>query len=370
MMRLGSLVIVIFSTIDLSAQTPSPGPDTIVFTNDDKLVGHFVSSSGSSVKFKSDVLGDITVDWSKIKELHTASKVAVLRKGVRLDKHSDPSTVPQGTLNMEGQNIQVSAPPQAPQTIRVSDTATIVDQPAFEKALEHPPGLLHGWTGAITLAGTFVVATQDNETFSGAINLLRVEPSEAWIAPRNRTIFDFSASYGELSQPGTPAVKTSIYHADVERDEYLSPRIFAFGEAAFDHNYSQGLNLQQNYGGGIGWTVIQDANQTLDLKASMDYISQQFQVGPSESLVGSTFAQHYHRKFKRGLSADEVLSFTPAWNDTNAYTAWFNTQLTMPVYKHLSASTGVIDTFLNNPPVGFKKNSFQYILGLTYTLTH
>ena len=365
---LASAFVITWVSICIRAQTPAPGPDTIVFINGDKLVGHFVNSSGPSVKFKSDVLGDISVDWSKIKELHTSSKVAVIRKGVRLDKHSDPSTVPQGTLSVEGQNLQVSSPPQAPQTIPVSDAATVVDQPAFEKALQHPPGFFHGWGGAVTLGGTFIVATQDNRTFNGAINLLRVQPSETWIAPRSRTMFDFSASYGELSQPGTPTVKTSIYHADAERDEYLTPRIFGFGQAAFDHNYSQGLTLQQNYGGGIGWTVIEDANQTLDLKASMDYIRQQFQIGPDQSLVGSTFAQHYHRKFKRGLIADEVLSFTPAWNDTNAYTASFNTLLTMPVYKHLSGSTGIIDTFLNNPPPGFKKNSFQYTLGLTYTL--
>jgi uncharacterized protein DUF481 len=362
--------MVLVLALHLSAQTQSPGPDSIVFINGDKLVGHFISSSGSSVKFKSDVLGDIAVDWSKIKELHSASKVAVIRKGVKLDKHSDPSTVPQGTLSMQEQNIQVASPPQVPQTIPVSDAAAIVDQPVFEKALEHRAGFSEGWGGALTLGGTLVSATQDNRTFSGAINLLRVDPSETWIAPRNRTAFDFSASYGELSQPGTPTVKTSIYHADGERDEYLSQRIFAFGQAVFDHNYSQGLTLQQSYGGGVGWTVIQDANQTLDLKASVDYIRQQFQAGLNESLVGSTFAQHYRRKFKRGLVADELLSFTPAWNDTNAYTASFNTLLTMPVYKHLGASTGIIDTFLNDPPPGFKKNSFQYTLGLTYTLVH
>ena len=82
-------------------QAPASGSDTIVFVNGDKLAGKFVSSSGSSVKFKSDVLGDITVAWSKVKELHTSSKVAVIRKGVQLGKHSDTAAIPQGTLSME-----------------------------------------------------------------------------------------------------------------------------------------------------------------------------------------------------------------------------------------------------------------------------
>src|SRR5579871_3477284 len=85
----------------LLAQPQEKGPDIVVFTNGDQLTGHFISSSGAAVKFKSDVLGDITVDWKMVKELHTASKVAVLRNGVNLDKHSDTSTIPQGTLSVE-----------------------------------------------------------------------------------------------------------------------------------------------------------------------------------------------------------------------------------------------------------------------------
>ena len=351
-----------------SAQAPASGPDTIVFVNGDNLAGKFVSSSGSSVKFKSDVLGDITVAWSKVKELHTSSKVAVIRKGVQLGKHSETAAIPQGTLSMENQTLQVASPPQPPQSIPVGDSSAIVDQSTFDKALHHAPGFLHGWAGAVTLGGTLIEATQDDKTFNGAISLVRAEPGESWIAPRNRTIFDFSASYGELSQPGTPTAKTSIFHGDAERDEYLDHSIFVFGQAVYDHNFSQGLTLQQTYGGGIGWTVIQDPNQTLDLKGSVVYIRQQFEEPPDQDLIGSIFAEHYRRKFKRGLVADQQLSIQPAWNDTRAYSASFNTLLTLPVYKRLGASTGVIDTFLNDPPAGFKKNSFQFTLGLTYTL--
>lgn len=365
---LGCCLVLSTLALHLLAQPPSSGPDTIVFTNGDKLAGHFVSSSGASVKFKSDMLGDLTVDWSKVKELHTSSKVAVIRKGIQLRKHSDISAIPQGTLSMENQNVQLESPPQPPQSIPVADASVIVDQTSFEKALNHEPGFLHGWTGTVTLGGSFVEATQDNETFNGAISVLRADPGESWLAPRNRTIFDFSGSYGELSQPGTPTVKTSIFHGDAERDQYLSHRIFVFGQAAFDHNFSQGLDLQQTYSGGVGWTVIGDANQTLDLRASMSYIRQQFEAPPDQNLIGSTFAEHYRRKFKRGLTADQQLSVTPAWNDTRAYTASFSTLLSMPVYKYLGASTGVIDSFLNDPPLGFKKNSLQFTLGLTYTL--
>jgi hypothetical protein len=358
-----------------NAQANKPGPDTIVFNNGDKLVGQFVRSTGSTVTFKSDALGDLTIDWSKVKELQTSSRVAVIRKGARLRKQEAASDVLRGTMVMEDQKLQVTPAPGAPvQSIPVPESAVVLDQSAFENAITRRPGLFSDWTGTITAGATIVQATQDNRTFNGAVSLVRTEPSENWLEPSYRTLINFSESYGELSQPSTPTIKTSIFHASAEQDKYVSRSMFVFGQADFDHNYSQGLDLQQTYNGGIGWTVIKNSVQQLDLRASMSYIRQQFLAGPngavppSMNLIGSVFGEHYNRKLPKGVGLDQTLTLTPAWNNTSAYSAAFNTLLTMPVYKHLSGSTGIIDTFLNDPPPGFKKNSLQFTLGLTYSL--
>ena len=58
-----------------SAQTPAkPEPDTLILNDGEKLIGHLVRSTGSSVRFRSDVLGELTVDWSKIQELHAGGQ--------------------------------------------------------------------------------------------------------------------------------------------------------------------------------------------------------------------------------------------------------------------------------------------------------
>lgn len=361
-------LILLSAASRLSGQTKAADPDVMIFTNGDKLAGHFVKSTGATVTFKSDMLGDVTADWSKVAELRTNAKVAVLRKGVKLLRHDDPSKIPQGTLAMANQNLVLTpVGGQPPQSIPVADSALIIDQPSFEKAT-HRPGFFEEWGGTVTLGASIVAATQDSESLNGALSLVRLEPSENWLDPRSRTSLNFSTSYAEITQPSTPTVKTSIFHGDLERDEYLSPRLFAFGQAAYDHNFSQGLTLQQTYGGGIGFGVFQDANQVLDVKFSADYVRQQFTTGPNQSLIGSVFAEHYMRKFKRGMVADQHLAFTPAWNDTRAYSAAFGALLTMPVFKRLGASTGFTESFLNDPPPGFKKNSFQFTLGATYSL--
>lgn len=362
-----AFVLLLTAPSILAQQGTAPGPDTILFPNGDKLSGHFVSATSSAVKFKSDALGDLTIEWSKIKELQTAQKVAVIRKGLKLAKHANPASIPQGTLTVENQIAQLAAPPQPAQSVPLADTSAIVDQASFERAITHAPGFLQDWAGTVTAGASLVNATQDNRTFNGAVSLTRAEPAETWLSPSNRTSLDFSASYGDISQPKTPTIKTSIFDGAIERDQYLSDGVFGFGRAGFDHNYSQGLTLQQSYSGGIGWTAIDRANETLDVKGGVSYVRQQFQTGPNQDLIGSIIGEHFKRNF-RLFVLDQHLSLMPAWNNLSDYSALFSTMFTMPVSKRISASTGIIDTFLNDPPPGFQKNSFQFTFGLTYVL--
>lgn len=362
-----ALALFALSCSGVQGQPGSPaksGTDVLLFTDGERLTGHFVKSAGSSLTFKSDALGDITVDWSKVKELDTTAKVAVIPKGVRIRKPQEAAGIAQGTLSVQDQQVHLAEPPRS---MPVADAGEIVDQAAFQKALSHQPGFFEAWKGAITIGAAIVNATQDNETFTGAVNLVRAIPTETWLEPRNRTAVNLSASWGEVTQPETPSIKTSIFHGDAERDEYFSPRLYVFGQAAFDHNYSQGLDLQQTYSGGIGFSLIHSPNETLDLKGSLSYVRQQFRGAPDQDLIGSVFAEVFNRKFKRA-TLNQTLTLTPTWNDTSAYSAAFSTLLTLPVYKQLNGSAGFIDTFLNNPPPGFRKNSVQITIGMTYTL--
>ena len=345
---------------------PAPGPDVLVLTNGDRLTGQFVSSTGGSVTFKSDMAGEVHIDWTKIREFHSSRRFAVIPKGVTVRRRVT-TQVPQGTIAVTGQNIEVNSTP--PQSIPFGNAANVIDEDTFQKAVTHNPNLLQDWTGHIAAGASLVEATQNSRTFTSAINLIRTVPTESWMDTRNRTTVDFSDSYGTVSQPNTPTIKTVIYHAGAERDQYFSPRLYAFAQAAFDHNFSQGLDLEQLYGGGIGWTMLKSDNQTLDLRASMDYVKQQFaNSSVNKNLIASDFSETYLRKLIHGIVLNEKAEVIPAWNDTKAYSADASAGLTLPVYKRFGVSFNTIDTYLNEPPPGFKKNSFQFIMALTYSL--
>ena len=369
---LTALILLFGGLLDVSAQTPAPSVngerDVLIFTDGERLIGRLERSVGSSVTFKSDMAGEVTVDWSKIKELRSQRKFAVVKKDTRLRWRHETGDIPQGTLSVADQKIEVGAGQQAV-TVPVSNTNEVIEQATFNKVVFQKPGLLEDWKGAATVGISLVSGTQSSQTYTSAVSLVRALPTEAWLDPSSRTSLNFTSSYGQLKQPATALVKTSLFHADVEQDHYFSPRVYSFGSAGFDHDYSQGLDLEQTYGGGVGWTALKRANQELDLRGELTFVNQQFfDTASDQKLLGSAFSESYNHRFKKKIVLHEQIGINPALTNTRAYSATGNVNLSMPVMKRISFTVTTADEYLNDPSPGFRRNSYQFTTGLTYTV--
>ncbi|HUA91103.1 MAG TPA: DUF481 domain-containing protein [Terracidiphilus sp.] len=356
---------------------PSAAPDVLVLSNGDKLHGKFVSEVAGKVTFHTDSLGDVALTWDKIRELHTAQKFAVLNNTVKVHGKDVANQIPVGTVDMSDQAIAVHAENAAPVApIPVKNAQYVVDEATLRKQAFHEPNFFTGWNGAATAGATIVTATQDQYTFSGGVGLVRVVPAVDWLDRRNRTSADFNGSFGKITQSGAPSEKTAIFHADAERDEYFSPRMFGLAQTAFDHNFGQSLALQSVYGGGIGWTALKSPKHELDVKATIQYESQEFlttpgsPTSPNQNLIGSTFSASYAAHLKL-LTLTQSLAYIPAYNTPRAYSADETDTLTFPTYKNFGFSVGTLDSYLNDPPLTTpptKRNSFQFTMGLTYAI--
>jgi hypothetical protein len=167
-------------------------------------------------------------------------------------------------------------------------------------------------------------------------------------------------------------VRTDIFHAGAEQDEFLSQRLFAYGTTTFDHNISQGLHLQQTYGGGLGIKALQRRDLSVEFKSDLHYTRQNFYSSfllsqPTtpiyNNLLGSTFSAVAVRRFPRGMVWNATISATPAYNVMQAFQSSATSTWTMPVYRALSMNIQLIDNYLNNPQAGFKHNSLQFTSG-------
>ncbi len=136
-----------------------------------------------------------------------------------------------------------------------------------------------------------VESTNSAQTYTGSVALVRAIPTSYWLPSASKTILNLSGTYGlardaqivsddTVLQPAS-VTKTDILHGGAEYDKYVSPTFFALVNASADHNFGSGLQLQQAYGGGLGWSVLNNPKSNLDLKAAMQFEQQQFYNGSS-----------------------------------------------------------------------------------------
>jgi hypothetical protein len=315
--------------------------------------------------------GEIKVSWKNIKQLRSDKNFALLAKNQKLNREDALAAVPQGQVEVTDGQITVG-----PRTEPAANASLLIDGAVFDKAVSHHPSIFRDWGGIATTGVALVRATQNTTTFSGSIAIVRTEPEVDWLPPRDRTNINYSQSYGTTTQAGTPTLETNIFHANFERDEYVSPRLFAFGTGTFDHNFSQDLGLQAAYGAGIGITFIKSAAQELDVKADVHYLEETFFTspeyptlpGPNVNVVASTFSETYLRKLPRGLVLNEFGSVSPAWTDETAFSAHINASLGFPLFKGLGFNLSAVDDFLNNAPAGTNQNSSQFTTGISYAI--
>ncbi len=365
------------------AQAKSPAAsDVLLFVNGEQLTGTLTGATDAGITFNSVMAGAIKVPWAKVKTLTSAQHFAVIEKNLKLSKRDALIAVPVGSVRADDKTLTV-ATSSGTRTELIANTSMLMDAAAFDRALRKV-SLLQGWAGSVTAGASLVRATENSTTFNGSITLTRGIPAVTWIPARDRSIINYSQSYGTTSQGGLLTDETNIFHANFERDEYFSPRLYGFGSLTFDHNFSSQLGLQQAYGGGVGITVIKNARQELDFKADLHYEKQAFfdtASGPTatsqdQNLFGSTFTENWLRHLStKGLIFTEFGSVSPAWHQTNsstqqpnAYSAHVDGTLKFPVYKGFAFNVGAVEDFLNNAPAGSKRNSTQFTTGITYTL--
>jgi Protein of unknown function, DUF481 len=368
-----------------TGQVHADAPDTVIFLNGDQLTGKLISVVAGTVSFHSDILGDVTVPVAKVKSLHAARRFAIIEKNQHITRKTAGERVPIGSIDLEHDTIHLQSPQANEKSFPLSQISSLVDADLYHRELHNEVDPFYGWTGSITLGATLVTATNSAQTYTGAVALLRSIPTTAWLPPKSKTTLNLSATYGlakdsEIVSGGNEfqaasVSKTDIKHGDAEYDRYFSQDIFGLINASADHNFGNGLQLQQSYGAGLGWSLLRAPKNSLDVKASLLYEQQQFYNGltsglgtPNVNLVGVALSENWAHTFAHGVKINQYVTLTPTFNVVKAYSGVANANFVFPVYKKLNFTLSSTDNYLGDPPQGFKRNSFQFTAGITYSL--
>ena len=106
--------------VEAAAKKEPEIKEELTLKNGDRLTGELLDSTGTEIKFKTELAGEVTVKWENIKELKSKRDFAVVPKDLKDAR--DSSKVPQGAIKIGEKGIVVSsvstAKPQSPKRSR------------------------------------------------------------------------------------------------------------------------------------------------------------------------------------------------------------------------------------------------------------
>src|ERR1700722_8722208 len=92
-----------------AAPAAAPAPDVIIFSNGDQLTGKLLREVNGSVTFHSDIAGDVTVTWDKIKSIHSGQQFAVVQQGQHVTRKTADADIAQGAVQVQDDAVKVAS---------------------------------------------------------------------------------------------------------------------------------------------------------------------------------------------------------------------------------------------------------------------
>jgi putative salt-induced outer membrane protein YdiY len=330
--------------------------DVATLKNGDRVTGTLVTIKGGVLQLKTDNLGNISIPMAQVAAYAAGKPVVVVIKG-REPLRGTMELLPSG-------DWQVTANGRA-QTIAAAKVELVMPAADYDK-LEMAPEPWQAWKGTASLGYSLQNGNQQTNTLTTTITAARERPATPIFERHLRTSFDFTTLFSHAHQDSSTVTSRTLT-SDLRQDYLFTADNFVFVLGQVNHVSTQGLYLQQTYGGGFGRDVIKNARTTFSILAGPTFMQQKFFTGLSvhtaELLVGETLGE----QFTKRIRLDHYLQFYPDLIHTGHYNFNTSTVLSLKLSNKLSVNASAIDLYLSNPPPGNEKNNITVSMGVGYS---
>jgi putative salt-induced outer membrane protein len=329
--------------------------DQVVLKNGDRLTGAVEKSDGTTLVIKTDLAGEVTLQWGDITSVNTTQDLHV---GLKDGKTAvGPVRTTDGTLQVATKTAgTVSAPKDEVTTLR-SDS----EQAAWEKAQN--PGFFQGWSGGTTVG--FALTSGNSETKS--LNL-------AFLATRTglhdklglyaNSVYSTNDAAGAI-----PSTTANTVQGGIRYDHDITAKLFGYVGADFQTDALQLLNLRSVLGGGLGVHVIKRDSTIFDVLGGFNYTRENYDTF-TRNFAAASIGEELMHKLGMSTVLNEKFYFFPDLTDSGQYRTTFSVGTTTKISKWFGWQNAFGDIYVTDPPAGTKKNDIVFTTGLNVSFTH
>jgi putative salt-induced outer membrane protein YdiY len=263
--------------------------DEVLFVNGDRLTGTIVQAVGGKLTVKSDTVGEVTVDLSKVKTFSTAQPVQ-LHVGDKTVLSGPVATGADGT-------VTVTLPGAAgPQVVALRDLTKI-----------NPPPVK--WTGSVAVNGMLTRGNSDTETIGIAASAVRR-------AEQDRLTFGAGYQYGRQESPSTGDKEKTIDYLFLlgKYDYFFTRQLYGYAGVKIERDKIADLDLRLTPGAGVGYQWFEGPTFNLSTEAGIAWIYEDYGSAGTRDEIAGRLAYHVDWRPVSALLLFHNLEWLPAFS--------------------------------------------------------
>ena len=244
---------------------------------------------------------------------------------------------------------------------RIAETKAAKEN-AEQLAAKEDPGFFDDWSGQGQLGGFRSTGNTSSTGFSAGLKLAKEE--EKWRL-KFRSLVDYQRTAGVTSREQFSAILEPNYKFD--------DKLYAYGLAQYERDRFQGFSSRYTVSGGLGYTVINANDISLNVKAGPAYRITEFIGGGSENSLAALLGLDFNWKISdrikfsqdAGAKLDSSTSATAIISSRNS-TLNATTALDAKLMSALSARVSYTLEYESSPPAGTDKTDTLSRISIIY----
>lgn len=319
--------------------------DEIIFKNGDRLTGKIDHVLEGKMLFKSDAIGDVTIDISKIKTFSTDDPIAVHLKDENVLLQKIVSSEP-GKFGIEGAG-----------TVKAQE----FDLTAIS-SINPPPKPEPKWTGNISAGFTSTHGNTETDNISASANLSKR-------TEKDRT--QLSADYAKARQkdPATGEKNTTEdwWRSKAKYDYFFTKKLYGYLDGRYEKDAIAQLDRRMIVGSGGGYQWIESEDMNFSTEAGFASLYEKYDnQTDSNSEISVQAGYNFDKRLMKDVKFIHELTYYPSIEQFSDYFLTSTAEVRANFTETMFTNFKVIFNYDTTPAIGAGNTDVKYIWGIGY----
>ena len=126
------------------------------------------------------------------------------------------------------------------------------------------------------------------------------------------------------------------YNIELDYNHMINEKLYSYMGINYIKDELSDYDYRLNIGPGLGYKILQNESQTLDIQGGLDYAYDKYNDGVKDNYLAGRTELNYKYKFSPNLDFKQMISYLASFEDTNKYFVVSDSAFEVNMTKNLS----------------------------------